>query len=380
MDFQGFIELFAENFDQLGELGASVCIRRHGEEILHLADGYRDREKTLPWTRETPVLIWSATKALASACLVHAAFEHGVELGCKVVELWPEYGQNGKGETTLLHVLSHQAGQPALRDPSTPIFDYDAVIEQLARQEPFWKPGEAHGYHARTYGFLVDELVRRMTHGVSLGTYFRLIFGDPLGLNLWIGVPESIASEVAPIYAPRKPRASGAEEPFYQALSDQGSITRRAFATPAGLLTPSQMNDPKVRRLSIPSLGGIGTADALARFYQTLCSDEIFTSETIQRIAATQCTGTDQVLRVDTAFGIGFMKDPLDGNRKMRQIFGSELESFGQPGSGGSLGFCDPKNGMAFAYLMNQMEPGVFPNAKSLRLVDYFYERSGEIR
>jgi CubicO group peptidase (beta-lactamase class C family) len=380
MDFQGFIELFAENFDQLGELGASFCIRRNGEEILHLADGYRDREKTLPWTGETPVLIWSATKGLASACLVHAAFEHGVELGRKVVELWPEYAQNGKAETTLLHVLTHQAGQPALRDPSMPIFDYDAVTEQLARQEPFWKPGEAHGYHPRTYGFLVDELVRRMTHGVSLGTYFRLIFGDPLGLNLWIGVPESIASEVAPIYAPRKPRTPEAEERFYQALSDQGSLTRRAFATPAGLLTPSQMNDPKVRRLSIPSLGGIGTAGALARFYQTLCSDEIFSSETIRRIAVTQCTGKDQVLRIDTAFGIGFMKDPLDGNRKIRKIFGSELDSFGQPGSGGSLGFCDPKNGMAFAYVMNQMEPGVFPNAKSLRLVDYFYERSGEIQ
>jgi CubicO group peptidase (beta-lactamase class C family) len=380
MDFQGFVELFAENFDQLGELGASVCIRRNGEEFLHLADGYRDREKTLPWTRETPVLIWSATKALASACLVHAAFEHGVELGRKVVELWPEYAQNGKAETTLLHVLTHQAGQPALRDPSTPIFDYDAVTRQLGRQEPFWKPGEAHGYHPRTYGFLVEELVRRITHGVSLGTYFRLIFGDPLGLNLWIGVPESIASEVAPIYAPRKPRAPEAEEPFYQALSDQGSLTRRAFATPAGLLTPSQMNDPKVRRLSIPSLGGIGTAGALARFYQTLCSDEIFSSETIRRIAATQCTGKDQVLRIDTAFGIGFMKDPLDGKRKIRKIFGSELDSFGQPGSGGSLGFCDPKSGMAFAYVMNQMEPGVFPNPKSLRLVDYFYERSGEIQ
>ena len=380
MDFQGLIELFAENFDQLGELGASVCIRRNGEEILHLADGYRDREKTLPWTRETPVLIWSATKALASACLVHAAFEHGVELARKVVALWPEYAQNGKAETTLLHVLTHQAGQPALRDPSMPIFDYDAVTEQLARQEPFWKPGDAHGYHPRTYGFLVDELVRRMTHGVSLGTHFRLIFGDPLGLNLWIGVPESIASEVAPIYAPRKPRTPEAEERFYQALSDQGSLTRKAFATPAGLLTPSQMNDPKVRRLSIPSLGGIGTAGALARFYQTLCSDEIFSSETIRRIAVTQCTGKDQVLRIDTAFGIGFMKDPLDGSRKIRKIFGSELDSFGQPGSGGSLGFCDPKNGMAFAYVMNQMEPGVFPNAKSLRLVDYFYERSGEIQ
>ena len=379
MDLQGFIELFAENFVQSGELGASVCIWRNGEEILNFADGYRDREKTMRWTKETPVLIWSATKGLSSACLIHAASEHGIELDRKVVDLWPEYGQNGKAETTLLHVLTHQSGQPALRDLSISILDHDAVADQLARQEPFWKPGAAHGYHPRTYGFLVDELVRRITHGTSVGAYFRLIFGDPLDLNLWIGVPESIAHDVAPIYAPRKTRTPGSDEPFYQALSDHGSLTRTAFSSPSGLHSPSQMNDPKVRRHSIPSLGGIGTAGALARFYQTLCSDEIFSSEMIRRIAATQCTGKDEILRVDTAFGIGFMKDPQDGSKKTRSIFGPELDGFGQPGSGGSLGFCDQKNGIAFAYVMNQMEPGVFPNAKSLRLVDHFYERSGEV-
>ena len=116
MDLAGIIDLFTENFNQSGELGASVCIRRHGEEILHLADGYCDREKTIRWTAETPVLIWSATKGLSSACLIHAAVEHDISLDRKVIDLWPEYEQNGKGETTLLHILSHQAGQPALRN------------------------------------------------------------------------------------------------------------------------------------------------------------------------------------------------------------------------------------------------------------------------
>jgi CubicO group peptidase (beta-lactamase class C family) len=379
MDLDGFSDLFAANFDQFGELGASICIRHKGEEILHLAGGYCDREKRIPWTKETPVLIWSATKALSSACLIHAASEHAVELDREVVDLWPEYGQNGKSETTLLHVLSHQAGQPALRNPAVSILDHDAVASELAGQEPFWKPGEAHGYHPRTYGFLVDELVRRITHGTPLNAYFRLVFGDPLDLNLWIGVPESIANQVATIYAPRKLRESNSEASFYQALSEPESLTRRSFSTPAGLHSPSQMNDPEVRRHSLPSLGGIGTAGALARFYQTLCSDEIFSPETIRRIAAVQCMGRDQVLRIDTAFGIGFMKDPMNGNKKTRRIFGPEPEGFGQPGSGGSLGFCDPKNGVTFAYVMNQMEPGVFPNAKSLRLVDHFYERSGEV-
>ncbi|MBV8141708.1 MAG: beta-lactamase family protein [Verrucomicrobia bacterium] len=380
MGLERFSELFAENFDESGELGASVCIRRNGEEILHLAGGYLNRDRRLHWTKETPVLIWSATKGLSSACLVHAASEHRIALDRRIVDLWPEYGENGKEETTLLHVLTHQAGQPALRDSSLSMLDHDAVASQLARQQPFWKPGSTHGYHPRTYGFLVDELVRRITHGIPLSTYFRLVFGDPLNLNLWIGVPESLVNDVATIYAPRESSTRESEKPFYQAFVNRDSLTRTAFATPAGLFSPSQMNDPKVRRHSLPSLGGIGTAGALARFYQILCSDEIFSWETIHRIAAMQCMGKDQILQIDTAFGIGFMKDPLVGNTKTRKIFGPEPDGFGQPGSGGSLGFCDPKNGIAFAYVMNQMEPGIFPNAKSLRLVDYLYERPGEIR
>ena len=373
MDPQGLIDLFAENFSQLGELGASVCIWWRGEQVLDLADGYRDRGHREPWTKNTPVLIWSATKGLASACLIHAAAQHGVELDRKVVDLWPEYGENGKHNTTILHILTHQAGQAALRDPSVSILDHDAVVDQLARQEPFWEPGRGHGYHARTYGFLADELVRRITQGTSLSAYFQLIFGQPLKLDLWIGVPESVANEVAPIFAPRKARAAGSEEPFYQAFSQQDSLTRKAFSTPAGLHTPSLMNNPEVRRHSLPSLGGIGTAAALARFYQTFCSDEIFSSETIDRIATMQCMGEDAILRIETGFGIGFMKDPLIRSKKIRRIFGTSLTAFGQPGSGGSLGFCDPENEVAFAYVMNQMEPGILPNAKSLGLIDHFY-------
>jgi CubicO group peptidase (beta-lactamase class C family) len=326
----------------------------------------------LPWTTNRRFNLVSH-QGLTSACPVHAASGHGTDLNRNVVDLWPEYGQNGKEETTILHLLTHQAGQPALRDPSISILDYDAIVDQLARQEPFWKPGDAHGYHARTYGFLADELVRRITQGTSLGTYFRLIFGEPLKLDLWIGMPESIVDEVAPILAPRKSRAPISEEPFYQAFSRQDSLTRKAFSTPSGLHSPSRMNDPQVRRHPLPSFGGIGTAAALARFYQTLCSDEIFSLEMIHRMAKMQCAGKDEILQIDTAFGIGFMKDPVVGGKKTRRIFGASLSGFGQPGSGGSLGFCDPENEVAFAYVMNQMEQGVFPNEKSLRLVEHFY-------
>jgi CubicO group peptidase (beta-lactamase class C family) len=374
MDLERLTELFEENFGSFGELGASLCIMRHGEQLLNVAGGYRDREKEAPWTKKTPVLIWSATKGLASACLIHAAWMHDIQLDRKVADLWPEYSANGKADTTLLHVLTHQAGQPALRDPAISILDHEAVAAQLARQQPFWQPGEAHGYHPRTYGFLLDELVRRITQGTPLGIYFLKIFGEPLCLDLWIGAPDSVAVEAAPIFAPRKVREGHNEDAFYEALSQKDSLTQRAFLTPAGLNSPSQMNDPNVRRHSLPSLGGIGTAESLARFYDSLCSNQLFPFEMINRIATLQCSGPDQVLRVDTAFGIGYMKDPVVGTRKIRRLFGPSLSGFGQPGSGGSLGFCDPENRVAFAYVMNQMEPGLFPNAKSLRIVKHFYD------
>jgi len=370
----GIADFFEENFARFGDLGASLCIRRQGEQVLNLAGGYCDREKKIPWTSKTSVLIWSATKGLASACLIHAAWTHGIHLHRKVTDLWPAYGEAGKADTTLLHILTHQAGQAALRDPAISILDHEAVAAQLARQQPFWKPGDAHGYHARTYGFLLDELVRKITQGIPLGTYFQKIFGEPFDLDLWIGIPDTVASRVAPIFAPRKAREPNAEDAFYEALAQPDSLTRKAFLTPAGLHTPSMMNDPNVRRHPLPSLGGIGTAESLARFYALLCSDRLFRSEKVDQIGRVQCAGPDQVLRINTAFGTGFMKDPLEGGRKMRSLFGPSLCAFGQPGSGGSLGFCDPENEVAFAYVMNQMEPGLFPNAKSLRIVKHFYD------
>jgi CubicO group peptidase (beta-lactamase class C family) len=140
------------------------------------------------------------------------------------------------------------------------------------------------------------------------------------------------------------------------------------------LNTPSQMNDPAVRRYSLPSLGGIGTAESLARFYASFCSHSLFPSGIIDSIAASQGNGRDRVLHLDTAFGIGFMKDPTVNAAKSRSIFGPSIRAFGQPGSGGSLGFCDPENEITFAYVMNQMEPGLFPNPKSLRIVKQFYD------
>jgi CubicO group peptidase (beta-lactamase class C family) len=372
------IDLFEENFIKYQELGASVCVIEAGEQKLNIGNGFIDRTRTTPWTPQTRVLIWSATKALASACLLHCCQQAGIALDRRVQDFWPEYGVNGKEDTKLGHILSHQSGQPALRQPDIGILDHEAVVRALAGQEPFWQPGQAHGYHARTYGFLVDELVRRISSGITVAEYFRKTFGQPLGLDLWIGVPSQLANDVAPIQTPRQKRESSLEDPFYQALADQTSLTRLAFSTPTGPIAPSAFNAPEIRMHPLPSLGGIGTAESLARFYyRVFCESEFLSLELLSVLATTIVSGRDRILQIPTAFGLGFMKDPISSEHtKLRKIFGPSEVAFGQPGAGGSHAFVDPDRKLAFAYVMNQMEPGVLPNPKSLRLVNQLYANS----
>src|SRR5437879_1991850 len=217
--------LFEENFQKLGELGAAVSIWQNGKAIVDLDGGFKDSGRELPWTSDTLVLIWSATKGLGSACMLHVLQEHKIDIERRVGEFWPEFAQAGKDNVTLAQLLSHQAGLAAL-DRQIDVLDYAGVIEALEKQEPNWPPGTAHGYHARTFGFLLDELVRRIT-GTPLADYWRIIFAEPLELDLWIGLPAEQNPRVATIYAPKagkvpnlQNRQSGSD--FYADVATKG--------------------------------------------------------------------------------------------------------------------------------------------------------------
>ena len=366
--------LFQENFEEFGELGAAVSVCHQGQPLVDLCGGFRDVRRETPWTRDTVVLIWSATKGLGSACVLHSLQENQIGLARPIAEFWPEFAQNGKESITLAQLLSHQAGLVAF-DQSVDVLDYDAVIDALEKQRPLWSPGTAHGYHARTFGFLLDELVRRIT-GKRLGKYWREIFGDPLGLDLWIGLPQAENDRVATIYAPKSGKPP---EPasFYRDLFQPGTLTRKTFTSPDGLHAVSAMNLSANRAQSIVSFGGIGSAASLAKFYGMLASGgtldghRFFTSATLAQMEKTLVSGADRVLQIPTAFSAGFMKDVLNGEPR---IFGPSERAFGHPGAGGSHAFADPQNQLSFAYVMNQMEQSVLPNAKSLRLVAAMYQ------
>jgi CubicO group peptidase (beta-lactamase class C family) len=368
--------LFLENFEKFGELGAAVSVWQNGEELLELHGGFRDARHENSWSRDTLVLIWSATKGLGTACLLHALQQHRIELDKRVARVWPEFGQAGKEQITIAQLLSHQAGLAAL-DHKVDVLDYHAVIGALEKQEPNWKPGTAHGYHARTFGFLLDELVRRST-GMSLSQYWRSIFAEPLGLDLWIGLPAKENSRVATMYAAKSGKSS--EPPkFYQDLKKPGSFARKVFDSPRGLNAISDMNKPEIRAVPIVSFGGIGSASSLAKFYSMLADGgaPLFTEQTMRWMATTLIDGIDCVFQVPTAFSAGFMKEARDSAKR---IFAGSRAAFGHPGAGGSHAFADPETKLAFAYVMNQMEQTVLPNEKSLRMVDAIYRLQSRSR
>lgn len=368
--------LFEENFDNFGELGAAVSIWQNGKPIVELCGGFRDTRCEHPWTSDTLVLVWSATKGIGSACVLHALQEKSIHLDTTVAEFWPEFAQAGKEGITLAQLLSHQAGLCAL-DHRVDVLDYDAVIRALEVQKPLWPPGAAHGYHARTFGFLLDELVRRIT-GKTVAQYWRDVFAEPLALDFWIGLPENENSRVATLYAAKSGPAAAEPEPkqFYADLVTPGTLARKSFSSPYGLHVISKMNDPAIRAQPIVSFGGIGSAAALAKFYSMLANggkadgQTFFSTETLEWMKTTLTDGIDRVFDIPTAFSAGFMKDSRNA---VRTIFRPSRTSFGHPGAGGSHAFADPENKIAFAYVMNQMEQSVLPNKKSLRLVDAIY-------
>ena len=376
MNHERLAQLFDENFSRYGELGAAVSVWRHGKSILELHGGFRDAEREQPWTADTIVLFWSATKGLGSACLLHALQERGIGLDRRVAEFWPEFAQAGKNEITFTQLLSHQAGLSAL-DETGDVLDYSAVIAALEKQKPLWPPGTAHGYHARTFGFLVDECVRRIT-GKRIAEYWRENFAGPLGLDIWIGLPAEERPRTATIYSAQ---AGGEQKPaeFYRQLMTPGTLVRKTFTSPAGLHSIAAMNTAENRALEIVSFSGIGSASSLAKFYGMLANGgeldgrRYFKPETIAQMTTTLASGVDRILQIQTAFSAGFMKDPPAAPLR---IFGPSASAFGHPGAGGSNAFADPENGIGFAYVMNQMEQSLLPNEKSLRLVDAIYSRN----
>jgi CubicO group peptidase (beta-lactamase class C family) len=342
--------------------GASVSLWRRGEPLLSLHGG--EASPGRHWTATTPCLIWSASKGIAAVCVLHALEGKGVPLDVPVASVWPEFAAAGKERITLSEALSHRAGLAAIDRKGLAITDHEAVASALAEQAPNWAADGSHGYGARTHGFLLDELVRRVA-GEPLGSYWDRVFRRPLGLDLWFGMPAGLADTAATVIAPRAAPPPG---PFVRAFADTSSLTRRALGEPGGLLTPATMNSPAMRMASIPSLGAIATADALARFYSILAGGgpSLFRDDTRAAMRTTVSSGPDRVLVEHTSFSAGFMTND-------HGVYGPSPSAFGHPGAGGSLAFGDPATGLGFAFIPSAMHPGALPGPRTRKLVAGLY-------
>ncbi|MCW1887352.1 beta-lactamase family protein [Luteolibacter flavescens] len=364
------LSVFEENFRSRGEIGASVSVWWRGEEVLSTGEGWCEKEQTRPWTEKALVPVYSATKGPASATLLLALDAKGLGPETLVREVWPAFPVE---EATFAHLLSHQCGLSAL-DQRAMIWDHDAVAAALEAQVPAWRPGDGHGYHPRTFGSLVEEPVRRLT-GKPLGQVWREEIAAPLGLEFWIGLPESEHPRVARLY-PGKAAAEDLQDGFYKEFNTEGTLTRRSFASPAGLRSVQDVNDPQAWTYGLPAMGGVGTASALAKFYQAAIGaiESPLNDRVRQALGTLRISGEDRVLMKPTAFSCGCQLDPVDeSGKKVRELYGPSLEAFGHPGAGGSHALGDPDSGVSFAYVMNQMELSVLPGRKSVDMVQALF-------
>ncbi|HEX2314888.1 MAG TPA: serine hydrolase domain-containing protein [Thermomonospora sp.] len=358
---------FVRNFTDHGDVGAAVSVWHDGREVVSLWGGVADPLTRRPWGADTIALVFSMTKALTTTAVFHLAERGGLSLDRPIGDYWPEFAQAGKETVTLRHVLGHRAGLPVVDGEFTldTVLAWEPVTRALEKQRPVWRPGDGHGYHIRTFAWLVGETFRRCA-GRTVGDYFAAEIARPLDLDWHLGLTEAQQRRAATIIPP------GLEYYRYWASLPEDSLLRRAGAAPGGLFRYDSMwNDPRLRIAELPSSNSYATAASVARLYAALLRFGDLASPLGEAALADarrrQSRGYDLVLEMDTDFGSGFH---LAGSLGARV----GASSFGHAGAGGSLGFADPNHGLAFAYVPNRLHFGPRPDPRADGLLTAVYD------
>jgi CubicO group peptidase (beta-lactamase class C family) len=370
-------DVFRRNMVSGHEVGAAVAVYRDGVKVVDLWGGYRNGFTKAPWQEDTLVNMFSTTKGVSALAIAVAAARGFVSYDAKVADYWPEFAQASKGSITVRQLLSHQAGLPAIDAPLTllDLADPAKISAVLAAQTPAWAPGSRHGYHAVSLGWYESELIRRADPlGRSLGRFFADEVAEPLGLEFYIGLPDSVDRDrVAYLHAYARAellRHLNTIPPrFAAALFNPHGLTARTLANPKGLGNLGAFNREEVRTVEIPAANGIGTARSVARAYGCVAtggSELGLTPGVLDALAKPAIPPTkglrDKVLHVETTFSLGYLK-PFPKFR-----FGSSDKAFGTPGAGGSFGFADPDTGIGFAYAMNKAGFHLYNDPRELAL------------
>jgi len=360
--FEAVRQAFEANFAEGHELGARFSFAIEGEIVIDLIGGWADRDQTRPFGDDTLTPLFSTTKAITAVMIARLVDQGRLSYGQRVAELWPVFGAAGKDRLTVEQVLSHQAGLCGLPGPMEPAdwYDWDGVCARLAAMTPLWPPGSASGYHPVTFGYLAGEIFR-LADGRTIGTALRQDIAEPLGLDLWIGLPDSEDHRVAEMRRP-------------PSMPDLGLITepkRLAFFTKWA--SPGGRGEEQWRRAEIPSANGHATAPALALLMASLASDgdlgvsRLLSPGLAAEAARQRIAGDDLVLPYRMSWGAGFIRNQGLG------IYGPGQASFGHSGWGGSCAFADPERGVSGAYVMNRQSAELIADARARRLIEAAY-------
>ena len=344
-------DAFAANFDRGEELGAAAAVTHRGRPVVDLWAGDADQHGR-PWATDTIVNVYSTTKTMTFICVLMLVDQGLVDLAAPVAEYWPEFAAHGKADIRVAQVMSHTAGLSGFDPPVTPddLYDWDAICRHLAAQTPWWTPGDGSGYHLVTQGYLLGEVVRRVS-GRSLGTYFAEEVAGPLEADFHIGLPASEDDRVADLVPPD-----------LAALAAQADSARDSIAARSVLSCPLDGTEPRTRAwraAEIPAAGGIGNARSVARIHSALACGgavdgiRLLQPDTVERVLEEQSNTTDRVLGMPMRFGLGFglMSDTIPLSPNPRSFFWG--------GWGGSIAVIDLDTETSVAYVMNRMGNGM---------------------
>jgi len=378
--FEPVRDVFIDNFESRGEVGAACCVFLDGARVVDLWGGWRDVKACAPWEENTIVPVFSTTKGMSAMALALANSRGYLDYDEKVSSYWPEFAQSGKAGITVRQLLAHQAGICVIDAPLhlRTLYDLDAVAVAVAKQGPEWEPGTRCGYHALSLGWYEQELLRRVDpRGRSLGRFFADEIARPLGVDFFIGLPPEIpGSRIARLRSsgPLQALKGVDREVLRMSLSflAPGSLMRRSVFNP--MLRPSYLNRREYLSVEMPAANGIGEARAIARLYGVFATggQELgIRPETVAELYAPAAPPTggmrDLVLQADFLYSLGFMKHnpPVP--------FGTTARAFGMPGMGGSIGFADPDARVGFAYTPNMLSLWAHDDPRARALRESFY-------
>ncbi|MEY9988987.1 CubicO group peptidase (beta-lactamase class C family) [Streptomyces sp. V4I8] len=363
---------FEANFQERGELGAAVAVTVGGETVVDLWGGWADAARSRPWERDTVVNVWSTTKGPTALC-AHILADRGLlDLDAPVAAYWPEFAAAGKEQILVRHLLSHRAGLSGLREPHSlqQLCDWELTTQRLATTEPWWAPGTVSGYHAFTYGFLVGEVVRRVS-GLLPGAFLEREVTGPLGIDFAIGLPRKESGRAAELVQP--PVAASSEQAAV--FSQLAPAALAALANPA--VGAAQANSPEWRAAEIPAANGHGTARAVAALYGIFAGrgsyggHRVLSAEAAERVREGQGSCRDLVLgsgfENETEAALGLWLSGSNGS------YGPNPRAFGHDGFGGSCGLADPEAGVSLGYVMNRMGSHIADDPRKMALIEALY-------